>query len=220
MPFTPNEIKNKEFTKVKNGLEPAEVSDYLTQLSNEIERLKEEKKQLEKVVEERDTNIKSYQQVHQSVSDALVQAQQAGEQVKVAANKEAEATIAKAQAQADVIVNDAIEKARHLSFQTEDMKRQSKVFRSRFRMLVEAQLDLLKNDDWDYLLNYDIDAEQVTQENFQHLNKQDITPEEQLNAQNQQAENTNTDTSATSTHTSESATSTTNVSNSESTSTK
>ncbi|PNZ26188.1 cell division initiation protein DivIVA [Staphylococcus petrasii] len=220
MPFTPNEIKNKEFTKVKNGLEPAEVSDYLTQLSNEIERLKEEKKQLEKVVEERDTNIKSYQQVHQSVSDALVQAQQAGEQVKVAANKEAEATISKAQAQADMIVNDAIEKARHLSFQTEDMKRQSKVFRSRFRMLVEAQLDLLKNDDWDYLLNYDIDAEQVTQENFQHLNKQDITPEEQLNAQNQQAENTNTDSSATSTHTSESATSTTNVSNSESTSTK
>ena len=50
----------------------------------------------------------------------------------------------------------------------------------RFRMLVEAQLDLLKNDDWDYLLNYDIDAEKVTQENFQHLNSQDITPEEQL----------------------------------------
>ena len=142
MPFTPSEIKNKEFTKVKNGLEPAEVSDYLNQLSNEIERLKEEK-QLEKVIE-RDTNIKSYQQVHQSVSDALVQAQQAGEETKLAANKEAEAVISKAQAQADLIVNDAIEKARHLSFQTEDMKRQSKIFRSRFRMLVEAQLDLLK----------------------------------------------------------------------------
>ena len=127
---------------MKNGLEPAEVSDYLNQLSNEIERLKEEK-QLEKVIEERDTNIKSYQQVHQSVSDALVQAQQAGEETKLAANKEAEAVISKAQAQADLIVNDAIEKARHLSFQTEDMKRQSKIF-DRFRMLVEAQLDLLK----------------------------------------------------------------------------
>ena len=150
MAFTPNEIRNKEFTRVKNGLEPAEVSDFLTQLSNEIERLKEEKKQLEKVLEERDTNIKSYQDVHQSVSDALIQA--------------------------DVIVNDAIEKARHLSFQTEDMKRQSKIFRSRFRMLVEAQLDLLKNDDWDYLLNYDFDAEQVTQENIQHLNPQDVNP--------------------------------------------
>ena len=60
-------------------LEPAEVSDYLNQLSNEIERLKRRKNSLKKVIEERDTNIKSYQQVHQSVSDALVQAQQAGE---------------------------------------------------------------------------------------------------------------------------------------------
>ena len=176
MPFTPNEIKNKEFTRIKNGLEPAEVSDFLNQLSNEIERLKEEKKQLEKVLEERDTNIKSYQDVHQSVSDALIQAQQAGEQTKIAATKESEAIISKAKAQADLIVNDAIEKARHLSFQTEDMKRQSKIFRSRFRMLVEAQLDLLKNDDWDYLLNYDFDAEQVTQENIQHLNPQDVNP--------------------------------------------
>lgn len=228
MPFTPSEIKNKEFTKVKNGLEPAEASDYLNQLSHEIERLKDEKKQLEKVIEERDTNIKSYQQVHQSVSDALVQAQQAGEETKQAANKEAEAVISKAQAQADLIVNDAIEKARHLSFQTEDMKRQSKIFRSRFRMLVEAQLDLLKNDDWDYLLNYDIDAEQVTQENFQHLNSQDITPEEQLNAQAQQSESTvtsesdsqSTDSLSTSdaTSTSEPVASEASVSQSESTS--
>ena len=210
MPFTPSEIKNKEFTKVKNGLEPAEVSDYLNQLSNEIERLKEEKKQLEKVIEERDTNIKSYQQL--------------------AANKEAEAVISKAQAQADLIVNDAIEKARHLSFQTEDMKRQSKIFRSRFRMLVEAQLDLLKNDDWDYLLNYDIDAEKVTQENFQHLNSQDITPEEQLSAQSQQSESvlasesnnskTNSLSTSDSTSTSENVTSQSSVSQSESTSNK
>lgn len=47
----------------------------MEQLSTEIERLKEDKKQLEKVIEERDTNIKSYQDVHQSVSDALIQAQ-------------------------------------------------------------------------------------------------------------------------------------------------
>ena len=45
MPFTPNEIINKEFTR-KNGLEPEEVSDYLKQLSNEIERLKEDKNNL------------------------------------------------------------------------------------------------------------------------------------------------------------------------------
>lgn len=198
MPFTPSEIKSKEFTRVKNGLEPTEVANYLDQLSSEIERLKEDKKQLEKVIEERDTNIKSYQDVHQSVSDALVQAQKAGEETKLAANKDAEATIAKAQAQADQIVNDAIEKARRLAFQTEDMKRQSKVFRSRFRMLVEAQLDLLKNEDWDYLLNYDLDAEQVTLEDIHHLNDNDLTEEEKAMKNNAQSQSQSTQTSETS----------------------
>lgn len=178
MPFTPSEIKNKTFTQAKNGFEPTEVESYLQQLSNEIERLKEDKKQLEKVIEDKETNIQSYKDVHQSVSDALIQAKQAGEETKAAANKEAEATIAKAKAEADRIVNDGVEKARRLSFQTEDMKRQSKIFRSRFRMLVEAQLDLLKNEDWDYLLNYDLDAEQVTEENVNHLNGNELTEEE------------------------------------------
>ena len=178
MPFTPNEIKSKTFTTVKNGFEPTEVESYLDQLSTEIERLKEDKKQLEKVIEDKETNIQSYKDVHQSVSDALVQAQQAGEETKAAATKDAEATVAKAQAQANQIVNDAIEKSRRLSFQTEDMKRQSKIFRSRFRMLVEAQLDLLKSEDWDYLLNYDLDSAQVTEENINHLHDNDLTEEE------------------------------------------
>ena len=198
MPFTPSEIKNKEFSRVKNGLEPTEVANYLDQLSTEIERLKEDKKQLEKVVEDRDTNIKSYKDVHQSVSDALIQAQKVGEETKLAANKDAEATLAKAQVQADKIVNDAIEKARRLSFQTEDMKRQSKVFRSRFRMLVEAQLDLLKSEDWDYLLNYDLDAEQVTLEDIHHLNDNDLTPEERAMKESQSQAENNSGTTSTS----------------------
>ena len=214
MPFTPSEIKNKEFSRVKNGLEPTEVANYLDQLSTEIERLKEDKKQLEKVVEDRDTNIKSYKDVHQSVSDALIQAQKVGEETKLAANKDAEATLAKAQVQADKIVNDAIEKARRLSFQTEDMKRQSKVFRSRFRMLVEAQLDLLKSEDWDYLLNYDLDAEQVTLEDIHLLNDNDLTPEERAMKESQSQAQTNSGVTSTSesSHTtnSQSETSTTN----------
>ena len=193
MAFTPSEIKNKSFTRVKTGFEPTEVESYLEQLSNEIERLKEDKAQLEKVVEDKETNIQSYKDVHQSVSDALVQAKQAGEETKAAANKDAEATIAKAKSEADRIVNDAVEKARRLSFQTEDMKRQSKIFRSRFRMLVEAQLDLLKNEDWDYLLNYDLDSEQVTEENINHLHDNDLTEAEKAQKAAQDNNNQSSD---------------------------
>ncbi|ELI5406813.1 DivIVA domain-containing protein [Staphylococcus pseudintermedius] len=192
MAFTPSEIKNKAFTRIKNGFEPTEVEQYLEQLSHEIERLKEDKKQLEKVLEERNAHIQSFKEVEKSVGEAIVSAQRAADETKAAAQKERDAIIQKAQAEASQIVNDGIEKARRLSFQTEDMKRQSKVFRSRFRMLVEAQLDLLKSDDWEYLLNYDLDSQQVTEENFQHLNEQDITAQEKRQAEqaNQQPNET------------------------------
>lgn len=188
MAFTPSEIKNKSFTRIKNGFEPTEVEQYLEQLSHEIERLKEDKKQLEKVLEERDAHIQSFKEVEKSVGEAIVSAQRAADETKAAAQKERDAIIQKAQAEASQIVNDGLEKARRLSFQTEDMKRQSKVFRSRFRMLVEAQLDLLKSDDWEYLLNYDLDSQQVTEENFQHLNEQDITAQEKQQANEQSNE--------------------------------
>ncbi|UXR74694.1 MULTISPECIES: DivIVA domain-containing protein [unclassified Staphylococcus] len=178
MAYTSSEIKNKSFTRIKNGFEPTEVESYLSELSREIERLREDKKQLEQFLAERDSHIKSFKEVEKSVGEALVSAQRAADETKAAAQKEQEAIIAKANAEGERIVNDSLEKARRISFQTEDMKRQSKVFRSRFKMLVEAQLDLLKNDDWDYLLNYDLDAQQVTEENFKHLNEKDITEAE------------------------------------------
>ena len=56
-------------------------------------------------------------------------------------------------------MDEGLARARHIANQTEDMKRQSKIFRARFKMLVEAQLDLLKSDDWDYLLDFDKNLE-------------------------------------------------------------
>ncbi|MFL6562304.1 MAG: septum formation initiator, partial [Bacillus sp. (in: firmicutes)] len=40
-------------------------------------------------------------------------------------------------------------------------KKQSKVFRTRFKMLIEAQLDMLNTDDWDHLLDYEVDATEL-----------------------------------------------------------
>ena len=37
----------------------------------------------------------------------------------------------------------------------EDLKRQAKIFRARYKMLVQAQLDLLETEDWERLLEFD-----------------------------------------------------------------
>lgn len=66
-----------------------------------------------------------------------------------------------AEKNADRIVNEALTKARRIAMEIEDLKKQSKVFRNRFKMLVEAQLDLINTDDWNHLMQYDVDTEVI-----------------------------------------------------------
>ena len=54
------------------------------------------------------------------------------------------------------------QKREKLRLEIEELKKQSKVFRTRFKMLIEAQLDLLNTDDWDHLMEYELDATEVT----------------------------------------------------------
>lgn len=183
MAFTPEEIKLKEFSRVHKGLDETEVRGYLQTLSDEIEKLKSDKAHLQSIIDDKEENISRFKAVENTISDVLLQAQKTSEETKHTAVLKADAIIKEAEGRSDQIVNDALQKARHISFQTEDMKRQSKVFRSRFRMLVEAQLDLLKNEDWDYLLNYDVDQQKVTEENIDILNKEEENNQEQINNQ-------------------------------------
>lgn len=183
MAFTPEEIKQKEFSRVHKGLDEIEVRGYLQTLSDEIEKLKSDKAHLQSIIDDKEENISRFKAVENTISDVLLQAQKTSEETKHTAVLKADAIIKEAEGRSDQIVNDALQKARHISFQTEDMKRQSKVFRSRFRMLVEAQLDLLKNEDWDYLLNYDVDQQKVTEENIDILNKEEENNQEQINNQ-------------------------------------
>ncbi|PTJ46812.1 DivIVA domain-containing protein [Mammaliicoccus sciuri] len=183
MAFTPEEIKQKEFSRVHKGVDETEVRGYLQTLSDEIEKLKSDKAHLQSIIDDKEENISRFKAVENTISDVLLQAQKTSEETKHTAVLKADAIIKEAEGRSDQIVNDALQKARHISFQTEDMKRQSKVFRSRFRMLVEAQLDLLKNEDWDYLLNYDVDQQKVTEENIDILNKEEENNQEQINNQ-------------------------------------
>ena len=66
--------------------------------------------------------------------------------------------IKEAEKNADRIVNESLSKARKIALDIEDLKKESKVFRTRFKMLVEAQLDMLNNDDWDHLMEYKLDS--------------------------------------------------------------
>ncbi|HWJ78969.1 MAG TPA: DivIVA domain-containing protein [Niallia sp.] len=161
MPLTPLDIHNKEFTKGFRGYDEDEVNEFLDQIIKDYENIIREKKELEERLSELTDRIGHYNTIEETLNKSIVVAQEAAEEVKRNAQKEAKLIIKEAEKNADRIVNESLSKARKIALEIEELKKQSKVFRTRFKMLIEAQLDMLNNDDWDHLLEYELDASEL-----------------------------------------------------------
>ena len=158
MPLTPNDIHNKTFTKSFRGYDEVEVNEFLSQVRKDYEIVLRKKNELEDKVNELDERLGHFATIEETLNKSILVAQEAAEDVKRHSDKEAKLIIREAEKNADRIINEALSKSRKIAMEIEELKKQSKVFRTRFQMLIEAQLDLLKNDDWDHLLEYEVDA--------------------------------------------------------------
>lgn len=155
------DIHNQEFSKVFRGYDEDEVNEFLDQIIKDYELVLREKKEIEQKLEETYERLGHYTNIEGTLNKSILVAQEAAEEVKRNAQKEAKLIIKEAEKNADRIVNDSLLKARKIAVEIEELKKQSKVFRMRFKMLVEAQLDLLDNEDWDHLLEYEVDATEI-----------------------------------------------------------
>jgi cell division initiation protein len=164
MPLSPLDIHNKEFSRGFRGYAEDEVNEFLDQIIKDYEILLREKRELEEKVKTMTEQMKHYNTLEDTLSKSIVVAQEAAEEVRRNSQKEAKLIVREAEKNADRIVNEALSKARHITIEIDELKKQSKVFRNRFKMLVEAQLDLLNTDDWEHLLEYDVSITDI-QEN-------------------------------------------------------
>ncbi|HHU20579.1 MAG TPA: DivIVA domain-containing protein [Bacilli bacterium] len=155
MPLTPLDIHNKEFTRGLRGYDQDEVNDFLDQIIKDFEIVIREKKELERQVEDLDEKLKHFSNIEETLNKSILIAQQTAEELKGNATKESQLIVREAEKNADRIINEALEKARRIEIEVEELKKQGKVFRTRLKMLVEAQLELVENNDWDQLLQND-----------------------------------------------------------------
>ena len=161
MPLTPLDIHNKEFSKGFRGYDEDEVNEFLDVVIKDYEMVIREKKELEERLNEMTERIGHFNSIEETLNKSIIVAQEAAEEVKRNAQKEAKLIVKEAEKNSDRIVNESLSKARKIALEIEELKKQSKVFRTRFKMLIEAQLDLLSNDDWDHLLQYELDSTEL-----------------------------------------------------------
>ena len=148
MPLTPLDIHNKEFTKGFRGYDEDEVNDFLDQIIKDYETLIREKKELEEKTQLLEEKLSHFSNIETTLNKSILVAQETAEDVKTNASKEARLIVKEAEKNADRIINEALEKSRRVTIDIEELKKEANVYRTRFQMLIEAQLELLKSDDW------------------------------------------------------------------------
>jgi len=143
--ITPLEIENKKFSKKNfNGYSPEEVDDFLDELVRDYEVLYRKATESQDRIDDLTEKIEHYTSIESTLQNTLLMAQAASEEIKSAAQKQAEQIVKQAENQArDATVG--IE--RQISIKTkelEDLKKQFDVYKAKMESLLISQLELIK----------------------------------------------------------------------------
>ena len=174
MTITPMDIHNKDFSRTFRGFNMDEVDDFLTQVQRELEKTLREKRELEDQLDLAANKLNNFEDMQEALNKSIVVAQDAADRLRENADhevsvirKEAEnyshevrrdaddyaaQTKREADESAKQMLAEAIEKAKVIEEETEQLRKHGRIFRQRLELLIESQLDLLKSEDWDNVL--------------------------------------------------------------------
>lgn len=148
MPLTPLDIHNKEFGRSFRGYNEDEVNEFLDQVIKDYEALIRENKELEEKNATLHERLGHFTNIEESLSKSIIVAQETAEEVKGNARKEAQLIVKEAEKNADRIINEALDKSRKVVMEIDELKKRANVYRTRFRTMLEAQLEMLESNQW------------------------------------------------------------------------
>ena len=117
--ITPIEIQNKEFRRTFRGYNEEEVDEFLKIITDD------------------------FQSIEETLNATLITAQSAAEDTCVAANKKAKIIVEEAQLQSKHIIDEANNRILELKKEYDDLVREFKVFRNKFKSLIKDQMDTI-----------------------------------------------------------------------------
>lgn len=147
--LTPLDIHNKEFNRGFRGYNEGEVDSFLDEVVKDYERLYRENIELKETLARVNSKMEHYQQMEGTLHSTLMIAQETAEEVKLNARKESELQLKEAEIRAQKMVDESLVKVRQANSEYEELQKQSQIYRSRMRSLLQAQLDMLQQAEED-----------------------------------------------------------------------
>ena len=151
MALTPLDIHNKEFSRGFRGYDEDEVNDFLNTIIKDYELVLKESADLKHQIATMQERLDHFSNIEETLSKTIIVAQEAADEVRSNAKKESQLILKEAEKNADRILGEALSKSRKIALEMEELRKQASIYRTRFRTLLEAQIEMFKQDSWDSL---------------------------------------------------------------------
>ncbi|MDG3141654.1 DivIVA domain-containing protein [Streptococcus suis] len=163
MAITALDIKDKTFKLKFRGYSEEEVNEFLDIVVRDYEALTRQNREQDAKIKMLEEKLAYFDEMKESLSQSVILAQETAEKVKTSARTEAENLLTHANNQASLLLEeskqkatemlrDAADEAKRVALETEDLKRQTRVFHQRLLSSVESHLALVNSPEWDELL--------------------------------------------------------------------
>jgi len=137
------DIRNKEFKKAFKGYKEDEVDEFLDKVIADYERIYRENGELKDRIAIDNERIESYNSMEKSLQSTLLIAQTTAEDIVANARKKAEMIIKEAEEQGRKIIDEANSSVIKVNKDFEELKKEVQVFKTRFKTLLESELEAL-----------------------------------------------------------------------------
>lgn len=142
--LTPLEIENRKFKKEMGGYSKVEVEEFMRVISENYELIYKENLANKDKINMLSNAIKQYKSMEEALQNAILVAQNAGDEVVQNAKRNAENIIKDAENKATQLLADASREVTRVSYEYEEMRRNVEVFRTRIISLLTSQLEIVK----------------------------------------------------------------------------
>lgn len=156
MKLTPMDINNKEFKKIIRGYNPEEVDEFLDKVVEDYEALYKENANLKEKVAAMNERLEHYSKIEATIQNTLVLAQNAAEQAKSSAQKEAEIIIKNANDTAQKVLDKSHNDVMKINDEYDRVKQEFIKFRAKFRNFMQVQLETFDDLEKDFEKNYSV----------------------------------------------------------------
>ncbi len=148
---SPLEIQKREFSRKWKGLDPVEVQTFLTDVAEDMEMLARENAALETRIRSLEQENDEHRERERILKQTLLSAQQASEDIRAAARKEAELVVREAQDSAEKLTHNALQRSAEIEKAIHELK----VQRANFRLQLQKMIELFQQ-----VLDFDRDEDE------------------------------------------------------------